>query len=330
MITDLGRALRAPGPFGWSLVAVVVLAVLLAPAFLTPYLVSLLLSIAMYTAITASWNMVSGYCGYVSFGHVVFWGVGAYATAILITKAGLHWAIAMPLGGIASVALAAIFAYPILKLSGVYFAISTLALSEAVRVLVSYYRSLTGGGGGIYLPPLISLNTAYFLMVLIAASSLLFTHSMNFTKFGRSLIAIRENEVAAASLGISTTTRKVQVFLISAFFAGLAGSVYILNVAFIDPRTAFDITITLRAIMMAVFGGIGTALGPLIGSVGFQGFSELLWANFPFIHKALFGGLIVVIVLLMPQGLLPQLRSVLRQRAAREDSSGALAGDESV
>lgn len=317
MNRDLRRAVANLSPLAWLLIALALIGLALFPAFGNPYTVSLLLSIAMYIALTASWNILSGYCGYVSFGHVVFWGVGAYGTAILVTKLDLPWAVALAGGGIVATLLAALVAQPVLKLSGVYFAISTLALAEAMRIFTSYFRGLTGGGGGIYMAPLISLNTAYYLMIGIAVACVAFTYSLNFTRFGRSLMAIRENELAAESLGIDTTWRKAEAFMVSAFLAGLTGGAYVLNVAFIDPGTAYDISITLRAIMMAMFGGIGTVLGPVIGAVGFQSLSEALWANFPFIHKALLGALIIALVLLLPQGILTSVRQALSRRTRR-------------
>ena len=313
MRADLATAFRSLGVLGGAVILAALAALIALPWLVNPYVVSLVLSMAMYVALASSWNIISGYCGYVSFGHVVFWGTGAYTTAVLVARYDVHWMLALPAGGIAAVLLAAITSYPMLKLTGVYFAISTLALAEAVRVLVSYFRGVTGGGGGISLPSIISLETGYFLMMTVAITCVGFTYTLGFTKFGRSLVSIRQNETAAASLGIDTTMRKTQALLASAFFAGLAGSVYLLNVSYIDPRTAFDITITLRSIMMAMFGGIGTVLGPLVGTVAFQSLSEAVWASFPFIHRALLGALIIAIVLLMPRGILPFLRGAGRR-----------------
>lgn len=325
MRRDLVRAVLRLGPFGTGATLLVLVALAILPVFVTSYTLSFVLSLAMYVALAGSWNIISGYCGYVSFGHVVFWGVGAYTTAILVANHGVPWPMGLLAGGLGSLALALLVAYPMLKLTGVYFAISTLALAEAVRVFVSYFRGVTGGGGGINLPPIVSLETSYYLMVGVALATVGFSYALAYTRFGRSLIAIRQNETAAASLGIDTTLRKTQALVASAFFAGLAGAVYLLNVSFIDPRTAFDITITLRSIMMAMFGGIGTVLGPVIGTVAFQTLSEAVWANFPFIHKAMLGALIVAIVLLMPQGILPSARQWLRRRGARR--AAAARGD---
>jgi branched-chain amino acid transport system permease protein len=283
-----------------------VLVVFVAYSFIgIPYYLSLLMSIFMYVVLCASWNVISGFTGYVSFGHVAFWGMGAYITAITITKLHFPWPVALVASGVGTSLFAALISFPILKLSSVYFAISMLALAETVKILVSFFRSLTGGGGGIYLPPIVSVSTVYLLMGFLAFFMLLITYALQHTKFFKSLLAIRDNALASESLGIDTTRRKIQAFIFSAFFPAIAGGIYILNVAFIDPKTAFNISITLNTIMMTIFGGIATVLGPLIGPVVFLLLSEALWARFPFIHKAVLGVVIVIMVLGLPNGIMP-------------------------
>ncbi len=273
----------------------------------SPYYQSLILSIAMYIVLCSSWNVISGITGYVSFGHVVFWGLGAYITAILIVKLSFPWPLALISSGIFVGLLVAVISYPILKLTSVYFAISMLALAETMRILVSYFRGLTGGGGGIYLRSLIDVKTAYLMMALLAFFVVLGTLIFRDTRFFRSLHAIRNNELAAESLGVNTTVKKMQAFILSAVFSAIAGGIYILNVAFIDPRTAFDIGITLNIIMMTVFGGLGTVLGPVIGPIVFMILAETLWSRFPFVHKAILGVIIVVLVIFVPKGILPSV-----------------------
>ena len=203
--------------------------------------------------------------------------------------------------------------YPILKLSGVYFGISMLAFAETVSLLVAHYKNLTGGGGGLYLVPMISLNDAYYLMAGLAVVTVFLTYLLRQTKFGWQLVAIRANEVAAASLAVNTTLRKIQALILSAFFPGMAGGIYVMNVCFIDPKTAFDIGITRRTIMMTMFGGIGTILGPVIGPITFTAISEFLWAKFPYYHKVVLGLFIMIIVLLLPRGIMPFLSGLTRR-----------------
>ncbi|MPZ52722.1 MAG: branched-chain amino acid ABC transporter permease [Acidimicrobiia bacterium] len=322
MTADLRRALSSVGTVEWVVLAILAGGLIAMPFVVSSYITALGMSIAMYAALASSWNMISGYAGYVSFGHVVFWGVGAYGCAIAVSNWGLPWPIGFLMGGLFSMLLALLVGQPILKLTGVYFAISTLAISEAVRVLVSVSGDLTGGGGGIYLPPLMDVKTSYLLMVGVAGAAVAATHSFDYTRFGRALVAIRENEVAAESLGIDALRHKITVFAISGFFAGLAGAGYVLNATFIDPGTAFDITVTLRSIIMAMIGGIGTVLGPPIGAIAFEIPSEWLWARLPFVHKAALGALIIAVVLLLPDGLVPAFRR-LRARVTRSRGRGA-------
>jgi len=305
MIRDIIRNLLE---INWPLRILILVLVIIFVAYSVvgiPYHLSLLMSIFMYVVLCSSWNVISGITGYVSFGHVAFWGLGAYITAITVTKLQFPWPVALIAGGVGTSLFAALISYPILRLSSVYFAISMLALAETVKILVAYFRGLTGGGGGIYLPPIVSVGTVYLLMGFLALFMLLITYALQKTKFFQSLMAIRDNELASESLGINTQRRKTQAFIFSAFFPAIAGGIYILNVAFIDPKTAFNISITLNTIMMTIFGGIGTVLGPLIGPIIFMLLSEMLWARFPFIHKAILGIVIVIMVLGLPNGIMP-------------------------
>jgi branched-chain amino acid transport system permease protein len=307
MVRDILRNLAALG-WPWRIFVILLVSGTVLFYFLgSPYYQSLFLAIAMYVVLCSSWNIISGITGYVSFGHVAFWGLGAYVTAVLIVKLDFPWPLALLCSGLLTGVFAALISYPILKLSEVYFAISMLALAETVKILVGYFRGLTGGGGGIYLPPLIRPNLAFLLMTALALVIVLMTFVLRDTKFFKSLMAIKNNELAAGSLGIDTTRRKTQAFILSAVFPALAGGIYILNVAFIDPKTAFDIGITLNTIMMTVFGGLGTILGPVIGPAVFMLLSETLWARFPFVHKAILGAIIVLLVIFLPRGILSAL-----------------------
>jgi branched-chain amino acid transport system permease protein len=326
MITDLRVAVRALGWLGWCGVVVAVVAIGAFPMSVDHYTTSLALSVGMYIVLAASWNLMAGFAGYVSFGHVAFWGMGAYGTAVVASRAEVPWPVAMLGGAGASLALALVMMVPILRLSGVYFAISTLAVAEAVRVFVGYFE-LTGAGGGLSLPPLLTLIDSFYLMWILVLVSVGFTYTLRYNRFGRSLIAIRENEAAAEASGIPTGRVKATAFLLSAVLAGCAGSIYVLNVAFIDPGTAFDIRITLTTIMVAMLGGIGTVLGPVVGALAFQVPSEMLWSEFPEWHKAAQGAFIIIVVMLVPKGLIPAAGS-LRRRFARPSPAGAPQSDE--
>ncbi|MCP4382942.1 MAG: branched-chain amino acid ABC transporter permease [Hyphomicrobiales bacterium] len=314
MLNDILRNARTLS-WGWrlGLVAALVFSLLYAQTG-SPYYQSFFMSLAMYIVLCTSWNLISGFAGYVSFGHVAFWGLGAYVTAILITKLAFPWPLALLGAGVFTAAFAALISHPLLRLSGVYFAIAMLAMAEAVKVVISYFRSVTGGGGGIYLRPLIGVEDAFLMMSLLALVAVTLMVLTLKTRFIQSLLAIRNNETASSSLGIPTERTKAAALVLSAFFPAIAGGIYILNTAFIDPKTAFDISITINVILMTVFGGIGTVFGAVIGPIAFMILSETLWANFPFVHKAILGAIIILLVLFLPTGIVPTIRRLFNSR----------------
>ncbi len=281
---------------------------ILLPYRVPAYIVSLTLLIFMYIILAESWNIISGYTGYVSFGHVAFFGLGAYAAAILITKAAIPWYFASIIGGAVAVVLSLVIGFPCLRLKGPYFAIALLGLNEAVRLGVSSWESLTGGGYGLHLPPEFNLIPIYYAMGGTALIVVFLTYRLAISKFGLSLIAIREDEVAAEAMGINTTKYKLMAFALSAFFPGVAGGIYAWYISYIDPDTVFAVLITVQMIIMTMFGGAGTVLGPVIGAASLTLISEMFWIRFPFLHQALFGVLIVGVVILMPGGVMAMLK----------------------
>ncbi|MBI3089330.1 MAG: branched-chain amino acid ABC transporter permease [Candidatus Tectomicrobia bacterium] len=279
----------------------------LAPWVSSAYLTTLQLIIFMYICLASSWNLISGYVGYVSFGHVVFFGVGAYVGGIAMAH-GTAWPLAVLFAGLGAALLAVVIGYPCLRLRGAYFAIAMLAVNELVRILVLAFEGITKGATGLYLRPIENNRIMYYAMAVVAAAVVLTARSLNRSKFGLRLMAIREDEVAAEVMGIDTTRLKVYAFILSAFFPGLAGALFARYQSFIDPESSFAVLTTIQMIIMTLFGGKGTVLGPVLGAVVLSIFAELVWVRFPFLHQSIFGLLIVTIVLLMPNGVLGLLR----------------------
>ncbi len=295
---------------GIGLLIVVGLALL--PFFVSSYIVTFTIQMFMWMALAGSWNLISGFTGYVSFGHVAFFGTGAYTAAILISKAGWHWFPAGLAGSITAAALALLLGYPCLRLKGPYFAIAMLGLNEVVRALVSYFERLTGGGSGISLPPILSLQPVYYAMGAVALAVTLLTYRIMTSRFGLRLISIREDELAAEVMGINTARLKLYAFLLSAAFPGIAGGFYAWYMSHIEPLGTFPLLTTITMIIMCLFGGKGTVLGPVVGASLLSIFQELVWARFLFVHQAIFGALIVGVVLLMPRGILGLLQERYR------------------
>jgi len=283
------------------------LVLLVVPQYLNSYWLRVLTQVLMIAALASSWNVVAGICGYFSFGNVVFFGIGAYTTAVLMSQFDVPFLVTIPLGGIVAAVFAALTGLPLLRLRGHYFAIATLGINLGVREAVTNV-DWTGGGKGIWLqipdmePHAFSLYVFYMMgaiLAVIVAGIILLQRS----RAGYAMRAIRGNETSAAVLGINTTFYKVLAFAISALFSGMVGSIYIFWMGYVEPSQGFDMAINIQFVMAGLMGGLGTIAGPLLGAAALQIFSELIWSHFLQIHLGVLGLLIVLVVLFMPNGL---------------------------
>lgn len=294
---------RAPLAMGALLVAVLALA----PAALSPFLVQFLINLFMLAVLAESWNIIGGFTGYASFGNVAFFGIGAYTTGVLMTAAEWPFALALPAGGLLSMVFAALIGMPILRLKGHYFAIATLGVAETMREIV-YNLKITGGGSGLTTPITKSALPFFYLMLAILIAATLVNWWLSASRFGYGLIAIREDEDAAAAMGINTALYKTAAFALSAAFAGLAGGVFAYWITFIDPEGVFKVSTTILMIIMAVFGGMGTVVGPLLGALVLASVSELLSTQLVSLAELFNGVVVILVVLFMPRGLVDVIR----------------------
>lgn len=267
--------------------------------------------ILMFAIMASAWNLIGGYTGYASFGNVVFFGIGAYTTAILMEKAGLHFGLAYLAAGGAAALFAVLIGLPVLRLRGHYFAIATLGVAEAMKALVQNLE-ITEGNAGIYLPVLdLPVTQQYYLFFYMMLATLILTLVATYillnAKLGYSFVAIREDEDAAASVGINTTISKTTAFALSGFFTGLAGSIYAYQQAFIQPGPAFTVQTTVKMIVMAVFGGMGKLFGPLIGATCIEVISETLSNYFLVAHTLFFGTVVILAIVFTPKGLIDMI-----------------------
>ncbi len=294
----------------WFFVALLVVLVALAwyPMQGTGYGIRTMLQLFMWIALAQSWNLISGLTGYVSFGHVAFFGMGAYTAGILISKLGWPWLTACLAGGVMAMVLALVIGWPCLRLKGPYFAIAMLGLNEVLRVIVSYFEGLTGGGNGLSLPTLHASVPIYYAMGLVALLVTALTYVIITSRFGLRLMTIREDELAAEAMGIDTFRYKLYAFLLSAVAPGIVGGLAARDQGYIEPLSVFPLITTITMIVMALFGGKGTIWGPVLGAVVLFTFQELVWARFIYLHQLLFGAIIVAVVLLMPRGILGVLQ----------------------
>jgi branched-chain amino acid transport system permease protein len=290
---------------GFWIAAVLVASALAAPAAASDYYMSLLLQFFMMVALAQSWNLISGMTGYVSFGHAAFFGVGAYAGALFL-QWGFPWWLALFNGAAIAFLLAVPLGFLTLRLRGPYFAIAMLGLNEVGRIVATLWVGLTRGGDGIALAPslLPSLDKTYYAMLLLAVIACVLVARIYHSRFGLELRAIREDEGAAEMVGVNTTRNKVLAFVLSAIIPGAVGAVYAMYTSYIDPVSVFAPALNIQMIVMVLLGGSGTIWGPVIGAAVITLLREMLWANFPAVHLALLGVLVILVVLYLPNGIL--------------------------
>lgn len=277
-------------------------------------------TIFMFVALAQAWNLIGGFTGYASFGQVVFFGLGGYTTAVVMS----HWRWNFWVALLASAALAGVFGaligLPLLRLRGHYFAIATLGVAEGMREVVTNLPDLTGGGAGITVPTVGSQaataylgNDGFYLLFLaLAAVAVAVAGVVARSRFGLALKAIHQDEDAAAAMGINTTRAKVVTYAVSGFLTGLVGSSYAFQQVTIFPERLFDVDITVLMVVMVVIGGSGTVLGPVLGAVGLQFLSEYLRQHYTTVHTFILGAIIIATVVLLPQGAVNYLREARR------------------
>jgi branched-chain amino acid transport system permease protein len=306
----------------WLLGAVVVAVAIALQPQLYPGQQRSIASVFMFVALAQSWNVIGGYAGYACFGQVVFFGLGGYATAALMVHAGLSFWPCLLLAGVFAAAFAVLVGLPLLRLRGHYFAIATLGVAEGGREIVTNLPDLTGGGAGITIPTFgaeaatryLGNDGFYVLFLLLAAFAVAVVALLASSKFGLALRAIHQDEDAAASSGVNTTRAKVTAFAISGFLAGTVGSAYAFQQVTIYPERLFDGGITVLIVVMVVIGGSGSVLGPVVGAVGLQFLSEYLRHHYTDYHTFILGAIIILAVVLLPQGLVAYVRDGAKTR----------------
>jgi len=274
---------------------------------------SLLLA-AVYIILASNLNLVIGYAGYVNFGNIVFFGLGGYICLYLVND--LQWPVILAaLAGAAGVsALALVFGLGILRLRGAFFALATIGVNAAIAQLVTNFEPW-GGATGIYLAidayeplggPMQALWTIYLLIVGLMAASLLASYAIRNSKFGLGLIAIGENENAAAVLGVPTPLYKALIYSASAFLPAMAGGLYFFKSGIIEPGGAFSLRTSIEAMVMVMLGGSGTVIGPALGAFLYEESRGYLLTAEAFSHFQLViaGTLLLMIVTFVPGGLL--------------------------
>jgi len=303
-------------PIPWKL-HLLVLAVAIAFPFVFPsnFMVNFGVMALFYAFIGQSWNISGGFAGQLSFGHVAFFGVGAYASTILQLRLGVSPWLGLPIAGLAGAAVGGAIAVLSFRagLKGSYFALITLAFAEVLRI-VSNSIGITGGGLGLLIPMKIGAQNLqfaersgfYFLILALTAGSVALAEWMRRSRFGAQLAAIRENEDSAKALGINVFAEKVKVMLISGAIGGLGGCFFAQYFLYIDPLIAFGTDKSIEMLLVSMIGGAGTVYGPLVGAVLLALVSDVTrtLTQIQGLSLVLYGALLVVIIAFLPNGLI--------------------------
>lgn len=292
------------------------------PLFSPPaYFLSMLYMVFLYVVLAESWNIIGGLAGYLSFGHVAFFGIGAYTTAFLMKQLGLS-----PLGtilsslpaGLVAAMVAFLIGYPCLRLRGPYFAVITLCFAFVVHMVIQNIE-IFGGVEGLWLPAMekpISFIRAVFyeIMLGLMVAVILIFRWIEKSRLGMGLMTIKEEEEVAQTLGIHTPRLKIIAFGLSAFFPGIAGGLHAYYLAYISPEIVFDVMISILIVLMALFGGGGSWIGGLIGAVSLSLVNEFLTTFIGAeIARIIYGLLFIGVIIFMPNGIVEFLRRLGRK-----------------
>ena len=286
--------------FATTFVLLILILLVAAPLFAPIYTTILLTSIFMYMIISVSWTLFSGPTGYISLASAAFFGVGIYTSAVLGMV--LPYPLVIVLGGLISSCLAFLVGMLTLRLKGIYFVMFTFGLVELLLNFILWWEFTITGTTGRVVPPM-SNTTVFYVMLLILVTLVLTVIFIRRSRYWLALQSIGENEEATAHIGVNVTALKVIIYAVSALFMGAAGALIATRWTYIDPKIAFNPLISFMPVLMAIFGGIRPLYGPIIGAAFFTYLEEFLITRFPYHYMLIFGIIMVVAILYMPNGL---------------------------
>ncbi len=279
--------------------------------------------ILLSVALASSLNILLGYAGYVSFGHIVFFGVGGYIGFYLLAVQNMPLWLAVLAGGITSAVLAWLLGAAILRLRGAYFALATIGVNEAVRTFINNFAPL---GGPIGMEVNFSIYqqyggaatmqwTTYWMVLGLTIAAIVLSYAVKFSRFGLGLMAIREDEDAAMVMGVRTPSAKTMAYVLSAIIPGMMGVIFFFRNSSVEPHEAFRLTRSIEMIVMVMLGGQGTVQGPLVGAALYEAIRSFLLTSplFKDLQLAFAGLLLLLIILFIPSGVIGWLRSRYRK-----------------
>jgi branched-chain amino acid transport system permease protein len=286
------------------------------------YRLRLISIVFMWIALAGCWNLMSGYTGYIDFGPVVYFGVGSYSTALWMIQGALPFSVSLFLSAWICAGLSWLIGISTLRLQGAYFAIATFAAAEAMKQIILesdrvIHVEFFGGTHGLTLPPPPGDMFFYYLLLFFMALVVMITAVLDQSKFGYGLRAIRESEQSAELSGVPTLRIKMRAYVLSSSLIGCIGGIEAYWLTYILPDDVFNVMRTIQMVIMTLLGGMGTVLGPIIGASFLTLVGEFLGVRFVYDYLIFLGLIIVVVILILPQGI---MGPILQQRRKRKKS----------
>lgn len=318
-----------------ALVIIGVLALIIPAAGGNAFIQNLLIMMLLFGGLASAWNIIGGYAGQLSLGHAGFFGIGAYTAVLLSVKLGVTPWIGLIAGIVLAVIAALIIGWPCFRLQGPFFALATIAVGEVLRILAVNFSDLTYGTNGIsvkmefsFAAMLFREKWIYGAMVLIFLAIVLYTvKRIEKSKIGYYLVAIREDQDAARSLGVSAIRVKLIAYMLSAAFTAIGGVIYAQYILYIDPESVFAFNLSLQMVLITIVGGMGTLWGPVLGAsllVPLDQFIRAYMAGTAHgLHLVIYAAILIVVILLIPRGIGPTLSDWVKKYDAKKDKEGA-------
>jgi branched-chain amino acid transport system permease protein len=325
-----------------TIVVIAACLLLVVPALMgNQFAQGIIILILLFGTMTSAWNIIGGYGGQLSLGHASFVGLGAYTAVLLAVKFGVSPWIGMLAAAMIAVAAAVIIGWPCFRLRGPFFALATVAVGEVLRILAINLPGITFGSVGV------SVNMSEFgithmvfrepwaygvLALILLVTMLGVTRIIERSQLGFYLVAIRENQDAAASLGVNAARIKLLAFMISAAFTAVAGVIYAQYLLYIDPQTVFASTLSVQMVLMAIMGGVGTRFGPLLGAALLVPLDQYIRAYFGAsvhgLHLVIYALILILVILLIPRGIGPTVKDWISKYERKAESGVTKQSDE--
>ena len=306
---------KRPYATGSLLVFLVLLATM--PLYSPVYTIVLMTRILMYIILAVSWTMFSGPTGKISLATAAFFGVGVYTSATLGLKLPVY--VLVIIGGLISGCLALLVGLLTLRLKGIYFVMFTFGLVEILLHFILWWEVTITGTTGRVVPPASNKEVFYILLAILLILTVV-AYIIKFSRYGLALQSIGDHEEAAAHTGINVTRLKITTFALSAFFMGAAGAIMATRWTYIDPKIAFNPNLSFLPVLMAIFGGMSVLYGPILGAGIFTYLEEFLITEFPYHYMLIFGIIMVLSILYMPDGVVGLYKTLWRSIRGKTDA----------